>query len=76
MGQEVITLSDAEALELYRFTQLDYISVNTYPALLSLLNRVSRRVEELHAQSDVDRNRRAGALGVSLSGYASGLDRQ
>jgi hypothetical protein len=77
MGQEVmITMSDDEALELYRFTVNDYINVNHYPALTTLLNRVSKRVKEIHAQPDVDRGRGTAALGVSLSSYASGLDRQ
>jgi len=39
---EPLTLSQAEAEELHRFTRNDYISPNSYPALLKLLARIER----------------------------------
>ena len=40
MTPEPIVLSEAEAAELYRFTQHSYISPTIYPALSRLLDRV------------------------------------
>jgi len=48
---EGILLSDEEVAELYRYTRNDYISPNTYPHLMRLLDRVSKRMEQVKADA-------------------------
>jgi len=48
--REALMLSEAEALELYRFTKHDYISIRDYPELTRLIARISAY---LHAKAKV-----------------------
>lgn len=51
LNYQPIVLSLAEARELYRYTRNDYINVNTYPALIRLLDRVSKAVADAERTS-------------------------
>jgi hypothetical protein len=46
MNPEPIILAPEEVAELYRYTRNDYINPNTYPALMRLLDRVSKQVQK------------------------------